>query len=395
MGKKYMLKSNAMLELRKLISFLMLAFFCVIAFASGYFVHMSLDDAEDFKLLNEAYRLLETHYIEALPQGLALQRGMVRGMLDTLDDPYTHYVEPEEHAFQTDTLAGEYGGIGALVTTDGQGQFFIAPFPEGPAADAKISEGTQLLAIDGWPLSNGVTLDDVVSHLRGPIGTLVRIRIRQPLAAQATDISLLRANIPLPSVTDYVLPGYEDVGVVAVSVFSEKTPGEVDAAIGKLVDRGVVYLILDFRNNGGGLLESAVEVSRIFLRTGIIVSEERRGAIRQTYEVQTAGTRVDIPIVVVVDSTTASAAEIVAAALQANNRALLVGDQTFGKGSVQAIVELSDGSSMRITSSRWIDPAGEEINEAGLTPDILLDTESAGTETALLRSAELLIEGNN
>ena len=389
-----MLKSIAMPKLRKIIPYLLLIFCCAIAFTCGYFVHTIVDDADYFTLLNEAYRLLETHYIEALPPRLTLQRGMVQGMLEALDDPYTRYVEPEEHAIQANTLAGEYGGIGALVTTDGQGQFFLAPFPKGPAAEARIPEGTLLLAIDGRPLSNGITLEKVVGHLRGPIDTLVRIRIRRPSAGQAAEINLTRANIPLPSVTEYRLPGYDEVGVVAVSVFSEKTSSEVHAAIEKLVDRGIGYLILDLRNNGGGLLESAVQVSRIFLRTGIIVSEERRGEIRQTYEAQTAGTHVDIPVVIVVNKTTASAAEVVAAALQANNRALLVGDQTFGKGTVQVIVELSDGSSMRITSSRWINPAGEELDEAGLTPDILLDPESAGTESALFRSAELLIEGN-
>lgn len=388
-----MLKSTAVEKIPKLARYLLLVVCCVMAFSGGYFVRAILNDGGDFALLNEAYLLLETHYIDPLPSPIALQRGMVRGMLEVLGDPYTQYVEPQEHAIQSDTLAGEYGGIGALVTTDGQGRFFLAPFPEGPAAEAGIPEGTQLLAVDGIPLSSEVSVEDVVSRIRGPIDTSIRLRIREPSTSRVVDLRLSRANIPLPSVTDYLLPGYKHVGVIAVSGFSEKTPSEVEAAVSDLDNRGAEFLILDLRNNGGGLLDAAVDVSRIFLRTGIIVSEERRGAISQTYKTRSTGFHADIPMAVVVDRTTASAAEVVAAALQANHRALIVGDQTFGKGSVQAIVELSDGSSMRITSSRWISPSGAKIDEAGLTPDILLDTESAGTETALIRSADLLTEG--
>ena len=387
-----MLKSSPMTKMQKVVLLLMLILALGISFFSGFLAH-SLIGRSELKLLNEAYQLVDTHYIEALPEGLVLQRGMVRGMLNALDDPFTRFSEPQQHTIQSDALAGEYGGIGALVTTDGVGKFFLAPFPEGPAASAEVLEGTQILAIDGIPIDGDVSLESVVSQLRGLVGTHVMLRIRQPGSDKAETLDMVRVNIPLPSVADYILPGYAHTGVIAISTFSEKTPDEVRQSLQDLMGRGVDKLIVDLRNNGGGLLNSAVDVSRLFLREGIIVYEERRGSVQTIYDVLEPGAFVEIPIVLIVDATTASAAEVVSAALRANGRARLIGDTTFGKGSVQVVVELSDGSSMRITSSRWLTPDDEMIDSNGLEPDINLGSEVAGSEIALIRAAELLDEG--
>jgi carboxyl-terminal processing protease len=391
MGKKYMLKSKPMSRLSRLVSFSLLILSLGVAFWAGFVAHNVVASPVELELLNEAYYLLETHYIDALPGDHILQRGMIRGMLETLNDPFTQFSEPEQHSIQSDTLAGEYGGIGAIITTDGDGKFYLAPFPNGPAAVAGISEGAQLLAIDGKPLDKEITIEMVTSLLRGPIGTTISLRIRQP-AGGTRNVELVRVNIPLPSVTYYMLPGYENVGVVAINVFSERTPDEVQSAVSRLNEGGAETLILDLRNNGGGLLESAVEVSRLFLRGGNIVFEERRGVIEATYKVEKPGKFVEIPMVLVVDGTTASAAEVVAAAMQSNHRGLLLGDNTFGKGSVQVVVELSDGSSMRITSSRWLRPDGQAIDVNGLAPDVKLEPEEARSEQALFRAAQLLLE---
>jgi carboxyl-terminal processing protease len=390
MGKKYMLKSLAMSKYRNLLQVLILLIFTVMAFWFGYAFDSLLESPAELGLVQEAYRLLDAHFIETLPENLILQRGMVKGMLETLNDPYTRLVEPSQNSIQSDTLAGEYGGIGALITSDGEGSYFINPFKDGPASAAGIVEGAQLLAIDGVPLGEGITRDTIVSMLRGLEGTEVRLRIRQPNGRQAIEVVIERVNIPLPSVSEYLLPADERIGVVAINVFSEKTSSEVENAVASLLDRGAQGLILDLRNNGGGLLESAVEVSRLFLRTGIIVSEERRGILQEAFEVEKPGRYTEIPLAVVVDSTSASAAEVVAAALQGNDRAPLIGDRTFGKGSVQVVVELSDGSSMRITSSRWLTPEGEIIDEQGLAPDLWLGVEDAHTERALLQAADWL-----
>lgn len=364
-----------------------------LAFWGGFLARGLLDNQLKLGLLREAYQLLETHYIEPLPQEPVLQRGMVRGMLETLDDPYTVYTEPQQHVIQADTLSGEYGGIGALITTDGKGNYHLEPFPGSPAALAGVAAGAHLLAVDGAPLNEEGSLEAVVARLRGPIGTSVRIRIRLPGADRAQEFIIERERIPLPSVTGYILPGSGNVGVIAINVFSERTPEEVAQTVGALVDREADRFILDLRNNGGGLLDSAVGIARIFMREGMIVAEERRGTIQETYHVEHPGPYADIPLIAVVDGTTASAAEVVAAALQASQRSILLGSRTYGKGSIQVLVELSDGSSMRITSSRWLTPTGIALDSRGLVPDVLLEPDLAGSDAALIQAAELLREG--
>jgi carboxyl-terminal processing protease len=390
MGKKYMLKSEIMLKKRNLVPFILIVFALGISFLLGFLSHACLIAPTEFGLLNEAYQLLDTHYIETLPERLRLEHGMIRGMLEVLDDPFTVFSVPEQHRIQTDTLAGEYGGIGALITTDGKGNFYIDPFAEGPAAESGILEGARLLAVDGLPIEREADLETIVEMLRGIEGTEVSLRIRNPEADGAVNLVLERVNFPLPSVSDYILPGYVRVGVIKVNVFSEKTPGEVERAIEGLMGRGIKGLIMDLRNNGGGLLDSAIGVSQLFLREGIIVSEERRGIIQETHLADNANAYSDIPLAVVVDSTSASAAEVVAAALQENQRAFLIGTKTFGKGSIQVVVELSDGSSMRITSSRWLTPDGEMIDESGLEPEYNTAPERARSEQILIDAAVIL-----
>lgn len=364
-----------------------------LAFTIGYLVRDRLGVRSEFGLLEEGYALLETHYIEELPRGLQLQRGMVRGMLEALEDPFTLFVPPEEHRVQSESLAGSYGGIGAVIVGDQYGRVYIEPFAQGPASDAGIVSGAELLAVDGMPLDHDLELSEVAALLRGPVGTTVQLRVRSPASARASTIELERAEIPLPSVLEYQWPGYDGVGILSISVFSDETPAEVERAVEKLADQGMTSLIIDLRNNGGGLLESSVNVARLFMREGIIVTEEGRGAAQEDYEVISPGKFVDIPLAVIVDGTTASGAEVLAAALQSNGRAPLIGSRTFGKGSVQVVVELSDGSSMRITSSRWLTPQGFTIDHVGLTPDVQLDAETAASEKALIEAAELLLEG--
>lgn len=383
-----MFKSLDMSKLHKWIAILLMIGGLGFTFLAGFVARGWSSGRVDVNLLQEAYALLETHYIEELPESNLLQRGMVRGMIDALNDPFTQYVEPKQHAIQSDNLAGEYGGIGALITIDGGGNFFIAPFPGGPADKSGISEGTQLLAVDGVSLTDDLLVESVIALLRGPRGTRVDLHVRRPGEDRAETILLIRENIPLPSVTYYIIPSHKTTGVVAINAFTVKTPGEVEASLNNLLDRGVQRVILDLRNNGGGLLESAVKVSRLFLREGMIVAEERKEGIQQSHFVEESGRYLDQPMVVLVDGSTASAAEVVAAALQSNERAEIIGDRTFGKGSVQVVVELTDGSSLRITSSRWLTPDGELIDETGLVPDIQIEPGEAASEQALIFAAE-------
>jgi carboxyl-terminal processing protease len=331
-----------------------------------------------YHVLDEAYVLLTEHFLDPLPGSTALQRGMIRGMLQELGDPFTVYVEPAAHELESDTLAGEYGGIGALLTIDQEGLVHIVPVAGGPAERAGAREGDILTAIDGDPLEAGTSLEEVSAALRGAAGTEVTLTLESPGSTEEPrDVTIVREVIPLPSVTGYLLPDNGAIGVIAVTAFSDRTPDELSGVYRDLVARGADKIILDLRGNSGGLLDSGVDVSRFFLASGIVVTERGRGGSEQIYRATRAGEAASVPLAVLVDSSTASAAEIVAAALQANGRAPLIGTPTYGKGSVQLIFELSDGSSLHVTSARWLTPAGDQLDGVGLSPDIALDPTAA------------------
>jgi carboxyl-terminal processing protease len=345
-----------------------------VGFAAGYLARGPA--SRDYPLLSEASVLLQEHFLDPLPGAAELQRGMIRGMLQELDDPFTVYVEPATHELESDQLSGEYGGIGVLLTLDAQGRLRLVPSSGGPADRAGVREGDVLLAIDGVLVEHGTPLDVVSASLRGPEGSEVRLTLTSA-GESPREVAVVREVIPLPSVAGYLLPDDPTVGVLAVTSFTERTPGEVLETYGDLRGRGVTGLILDLRGNSGGLLESGIEVARAFLESGVVMIERGRRGVQETVRVERPGEASDLPLAVIVDGSTASAAEIVAAALQDNGRAPLIGVRTYGKGSVQLIFELGDGSSLHVTSARWLTPSGDQIDGAGLQPDLLVDPAAA------------------
>jgi len=349
-----------------------------------------------YSLLDEAYTLLTEHYLDALPGSTELQRSMIRGMLQEVGDPFTVYVEPAAHELESDNLAGEYGGIGALLSLDAEGRVHLIPSAGGPAERAGVREGDVLSAIDGRRLEPGTGLEEVSAALRGTAGTEVTLTLVSAETDEAPrDVTMVRETIPLPSVTGYLLPDDRTIGVLAVTSFSERTPDELAGAYADLLARGASKIILDLRGNSGGLLDSGLAVSRYFLESGVVLMERGRGGSDEVYRAERAGEAADVPLAVLVDATSASAAEIVAAALQANGRAPLIGTVTYGKGSVQLIFELSDGSSLHVTTARWLTPSGEQIDGAGLTPDIPLDTAAApGGSDPFLQAAAAWLNGS-
>lgn len=344
---------------------------------------------EQFDILRQAQTFLNTHYLEDLPAPIVLERGMIRGMVEALEDPYTTYNEPVAHEIQTDELAGEYGGIGAFISRNEQGSVYLIPFKDGPASKAGILDGDVLVAIDGDHLEGSMTLDVISSMLRGPDGTLVTLTI----APRGDDLENLvfeieRAVIPLPSLTEYLLPSNPQIGVIVVTLFSERTPDELAEVYAQYEQVGVKGLILDLRGNGGGLLESGVSVAEFFLSEGIILIEQKRGGLEEESRVEIAGPASEIPLVVLVNEQTASAAEIVAGAIQANDRGPVMGQTTFGKGSVQVILELRDGSSLHVTSSRWLTPDRGLLDGVGLIPNVLVSDSGTDVDDALVTAAE-------
>jgi carboxyl-terminal processing protease len=381
---------------KRLISFLTLILFLatLLSFAAGYFAREIWPlPSEQLLLLKEARRLLGMHYLDPLPDDLELERGMIHGMMGVLPDPYSRYVEPATHEIQTDDLAGEYAGIGAEISRGERGQFYLVPIEGGPAEAAGILEGDVLLAIDGVLINEDTALESVITRIRGPEGSAIRLTVaaRDPQQANL-EFEITRAIIPLPSVMQYLLPAEQWVGVITVRRFSEKTPGELEKAYKELINRGAKSIILDLRDNSGGLLDASIESSRLFLEDGLVVVEERSGMESQIFYVHERGLASEMPMVVLVNARTASAAEVVAASLQDNGRSLLIGEATFGKGSVQVILELSDGSSLHVTSARWLTPKGNVIDNIGLLPDIIVEQKDPNADNGIAVAVEWLRE---
>lgn len=328
-------------------------------------------DEYDVGLFWEAWRLVEQHFYGDLPDDEHLSWGLIRGSLATLDDPHTVFIEPQPRQREKEMLSGRFGGIGALVSETEDGRIVLDPQPELPAIQAGVLPGDTLLKVDDTEITPAMTVDDVINLIRGEIGTPVRLTVRHEGQSAAVDIEITRAEIPSPTVEWRMLAdsGVAGAGYARITLFSDRTPGELKKAIDDLEKQGMTRLVLDLRGNGGGLLNSGIDVAGEFLDGGPVVIQAEKDGKERTYE---AGSRPDFgegKLVVLVDGGTASASEIVAGALQDRGRARLVGDKTYGKGSVQQVFDLSDGSSVHITFADWLTPNRDKITGIGLTPD--------------------------
>jgi len=352
------------------------------------------DEPETFDLFWEAWGYVEQDFYGELPSDSQLTYAAIEGSLDALDDPYTVFVEPQPREMERDDLRGSYGGIGAYVSIDDEGQFVLEPIDEEqPSAVAGILSGDILLAIDGEPVTADMTVEDVVVAIRGPVGEAVTLTVRHPGAQEPVDVAVERAIIELPSVYWRALEENPSIGYIQITRFTERSDEEVAEALGELIPSGVDQLILDLRHNGGGLLQAAVDVADQFLAEGVILFEKRAGQAETSIEATQSGSALDLPLAVLVDGATASASEIVAGALQDQGRATLVGDVTFGKGSVQHIYDLSDGSSLHVTSARWFTPSHQQLDGQGLAPELPVSLDESGTDLQLDRAVEFLQTG--
>ena len=291
-----------------------------------------------------------------------------------LGDPYTFFVEPIDREIERQSLQGTFGGIGATVTRPEEGgPIYLEPIPGNPAEAAGILSGDELLAVDGVEITPEFTVQEVVERVRGEKGTQVVLTVLHPDETEPVDITVERGDILIPSVSYRLLRENDKVGYIQLSRFSGESANEIETAVLDLQSQGATQLILDLRGNGGGLLDAAVAVADHFLTDGPILYQQSRGEDERVYEASRDTLAPDIPIMVLVDGGSASSSEILAGALQDRGRALLVGSSpTFGKGSVQLVYDLSDGSSVHVTSSRWYTPDHHQLDQQGLQPDILV-----------------------
>jgi carboxyl-terminal processing protease len=273
---------------------------------------------------------------------------------------------------ENERLSGRYGGIGAYVSQAEDGSVVLDPMPGLPAEQAGVRTGDVVVKVDDTQITPEMTIDDVVALVKGKVGTTVQLTLRRGGQDEIV-VDIQRQDIPTPSVEWRMLEEADGVGYARIMLFSGRTGSELKGALVELKDQGMTELVLDLRGNGGGLLGAAADVADEFLDGGVILYEVAKGEPERSTKASRGGEFTEGRLAVLVDGGTASASEIVAGALQDRGRGVLVGQTTFGKGSVQSVFDLSDGSSVHVTSAQWLTPNRHQITPQGLTPDLMVD----------------------
>ncbi len=353
------------------------------------------DLTEKFKLFWEAWSWIDREFYDrAALDPTKITYSAIRGMLQTLGDPHTSFVDPQEREVSETQLRGGFQGIGAYVelTTDGKVRI-VGPQEGSPAEAAGIRAGDVILQVDGKPIQ-GMNLIQAVSLIRGPKGTKVTLTLQREGEPETINLEVSRADIKVESVRARSLD--HKVAYVRVSQFGQQTAKELRDAVQELSKESPSGLVLDLRGNPGGYLASAIDVSSLFLEDGVVLYELKSNGERQEYRIKRGNVVTKLPMIVLVDKGSASAAEIVAGALQDHQRALLVGERTFGKGSMQSVHVLSDGSSIHVTVANWLTPKERPINGNGLEPDVpvkLPQQPEPGSDPALDKAVDMLAGG--
>ncbi|MEI2609972.1 MAG: S41 family peptidase [Candidatus Promineifilaceae bacterium] len=379
-----------------------------LAFIAGYFFndyvearpatnsHIAAND-DEFAIFWEAWNWVEKSFIGELPTPREVAYGAIRGALTTLEDPYTVFIEPVVRQQEIDSLRGNFGGVGATISRLETGEVVLEPIPGNPAEEAGILSGDILLAVDGVAISAEMSVEDIANIVRGERGTEVTLTVIHPETTESVDITIVRDDILIPSVAYRLLEEDQTIGYIWLTRFSGESNSEIEVAMQTLQAQGATRLILDLRGNGGGLLDAAVAIADQFLEDGIIMHQESALEGTKTYSATAGMVAGEMPVVVLIDGGTASASEILAGALQDRGRAILMGQQSFGKGSVQLVYDLSDGSSVHVTSARWFTPDRNEIDQHGLTPDVVVEPSAEALannrDETLARAVEYLQNG--
>jgi carboxyl-terminal processing protease len=348
-----------------------------------------------FSLFWEAWGLVQQKFYGEIPDDKEMTYGAIRGAVATLGDENTFFADPERAKIFSEDLSGSFEGIGAAVRIDENGRLVITePFAGHPAADAGLKRGDIILKVDGTVIENMSALE-AVALIRGPADTTVVLTILREGVSEPFDVPVVRKKIEIPVVSWRMLP--EGIAHVKLAEFNGQATDSVREALQSALREKPKGLVFDLRNNPGGYLSVAVEIASEFLDGGKVVSEQMKGGQRRDLSATEGGLALDIPLVVLVNGGSASAAEIMAGAIQDRGRGILVGEKTFGKGSVQELHTLSDQSELRVTIAHWLTPNGKDINKQGLTPDIAVELSEQDAEQdkdpQLDRAVEYLLRG--
>lgn len=396
--------------LKFLVLTLLAVFLAIIAFVAGFgvnYFYLRQQPAtaanstpsgppQSFGLMWESWDILKNQFYYDIPAKNALVHGMIRGALDSLGDSHTILVEPAPAQQESTNLQGNYGGIGATVELR-KGALVLLPFPDSPAAKAGILPGDQILKINEDEIKQEDTPDSVDAKLRGDVGSQVKLTIGRIGAPDVIVVDITRAEINIPTVQYRMLENTQ-FGYVQVTLESADTAKEFAGALTELAKNSPKGIVLDLRNNPGGLFpDPALDIVGQFLPNTPVVTEKYRDGTQKTYNATSGNMAHDLPFVVLVNGGTASAAEIIAGAFFDSGKTALIGEKTFGKGSVQGLYPLSDKSVLHLTTAKWLTPNGSEIDGVGLKPNFQIpltpEDTAKGLDPQLDRAIEYLTNG--
>lgn len=375
---------------RILIYLLILPVFLGVGFAGGVLVDHFLitpsvasaqtQPSNNLNLVNQAYQIIQQHYVDrSAVNQTQLEYGAVSGMVDALGDTgHSRFLTPQMVQEENNFTQGSFDGIGAEVSMNANGQVIIvAPINGSPAQAAGVKPGDIILKVDGQDMT-GKSLNDVVSKVLGPAGTKVTITLEDPKTGATRDVTITRAKITVQNVTWIMLPG-TTIADINIAGFSQGVTTDLQNVLQQAKAQGATAIILDLRNDPGGLLNEAVGVTSQFLDSGNVLLVKNAQGQEQGIPVESGGIATKIPMVVLVNQGTASAAEIVAGALQDAHRATLIGETTFGTGTVLNSFPLPDGSQILLATEEWLTPSGRVIWHKGIAPDVTVSLSNTVT----------------
>lgn len=360
---------------------------------NGPRVPVELDEG-DVDLLLEVWDIVDEEFDGSLPEEDEVTYSAIRGSLELLEDDFTRFVDPEMAERMREQLNGSFEGIGAFVDMNPDGYLVIVRPMEGQPADRAGLMANDLITHVNGESVLGKTLEEITAEIKGPEGTEVTLTIQRESLDEPFDVTVEREQIEIPIVIGEMLD--ENIAYVRLSGFSANAAQQLEAELDELLGQDPIGLILDLRDNPGGFLSQSVQVSDLFLGDGVVTYERDSRDLEEVFESEDGQLAEEINLVVLVNAGSASASEIVAGAIRDRERGVLIGETTFGKGSVQQSHTLSDGSELRVTIARWYTPNNQSIDKNGIAPDIAVDSpEEFGTEndTQLQRAIEYLLEG--